>query len=197
MAPFGAIQEDGVRLRLVTGYGADTYSGRAVGTRSQVFTFHGTASFADALVGYQMQLGTLTVKVFADMAGAENQTKPYDPETVIHGLGLGGKAALETWLNLGDRAWTAVDLSWGSLYQSYAGRARLGWRLMPALSVGLEAAHSATWNATSATSGASCATSSQAARSRLPAAHPAISCGTAAAAWRWLRRALPSPCCHG
>jgi hypothetical protein len=39
----------------------------------------------------------------------------------------------------GRQAWTSVDLSWGSLYQSYAGRARFGWRFMPALSAGLEA----------------------------------------------------------
>ena len=58
VAPFGAIQEGGLRLRLVTGYGADTYSGHgAVGAGSQIITFNGSASFADALVGYHKQLG--------------------------------------------------------------------------------------------------------------------------------------------
>src|ERR1700694_1916604 len=48
VALFGAIQEDGVRLRLVAGYGADSYSGpRAVGAGSQIIKFNGTASFAD------------------------------------------------------------------------------------------------------------------------------------------------------
>jgi hypothetical protein len=140
MAPFGAIQEDGVRLRLVTGYGADSYSGpRAVGVGSQIIKLNGTASFADALVGYHKQLGPLTLKVFAGLTAADNQVKPDDPETIIRGLGFGGKVAIETWWNLGDQAWTSVDLSWGSLYQSYAARARLGWRFMPALSIGPEA----------------------------------------------------------
>jgi Cellulose biosynthesis protein BcsS len=140
MALFGAIQEDGVRLRLVTGYGADSYSGpRAFGAGSQVVKFNGTASFADALVGYQKQLGSVTLKVFAGLTAADSQVKPDDPETSIRGLGFGGKVAVETWWNIGDQAWTAVDLSWGSLYQSYAARTRLGWRFMPALSVGLEA----------------------------------------------------------
>lgn len=140
VAPLGAVQEDGVRLRLVAGYGADRYSGpRAVGAGSQIVAFKATGSFADVLVGYHQQLGPLTVKVFAGVTAADREIRPDDPETVIRGTGLGGKIALETWWNLGDQAWTSVDLSWGSLYQSYAARARLGWRLTPALSAGLEA----------------------------------------------------------
>src|SRR5262245_33439002 len=72
VAPFGAIQEDGLRLRLATGYGADTYSGpRALGTRSQVIKFNGTTSFADALVGYHKQLGPLTLKVFTGLTATD------------------------------------------------------------------------------------------------------------------------------
>ncbi len=140
-APFGTIQSDGMRLRLVTGYGADSYSSpRAVGAGpAQIIAFKGTGSFADALLGYHQQLGPLTVKVFAGVAIADRQVRPDDPETVVRGTGLGGKMALETWWNLGEAAFTSVDLSWGSLYQSYAARARLGWRLTPALSAGLEA----------------------------------------------------------
>jgi hypothetical protein len=81
----------------------------------------------------------VTVKVFAGVAAADREIRPDDPETVIRGAGLGGKLALETWWNVGEAAWTSVDVSWGSLYQSYAARTRLGWRLTPALSAGLEA----------------------------------------------------------
>jgi hypothetical protein len=70
---------------------------------------------------------------------AHRQISPNDPAARIHGPGLGGKVAIEGWLNLSDRAWTAVDLSWGSVDQSYAGRVRLGWRFIPELSAGLEA----------------------------------------------------------
>lgn len=139
VAPFGAVQEDGVRLRLITGYGADRYSGpRAVGVGSKIITFEGAGSFADVLVGYHRQLGGLTVKAFGGITVADRQVVPDDPETVIRGTGLGGKAALETWWNLGEAAWTSLDLSWGSLHQSYAARTRLGWRLTPAFSAGLE-----------------------------------------------------------
>ena len=140
VAPFGAIQEDGMRLRVVAGYGADRYSGpRAVGAESQIVAFEATGSFAEVLAGYHRQFGPLTVKAFAGAMAADRQIRPDDPETSIRGTGFGGKLALETWWNLGAAAWTSVDLSWGSLHQTYAARARLGWRLTPALSAGLEA----------------------------------------------------------
>lgn len=139
-APFSSIQHDGVRLRVVTGYGAYAYSGsRAAGVGSKTVTFKGEAPFADLLVGYHTQLGPLTLKAFAGVALAEYRMVPDDPETAIRGAGAGGKLALETWWTLSDRAWSSVDVSWVSLHASYAARARLGWRLSPVLSAGLEA----------------------------------------------------------
>jgi len=79
------------------------------------------------------------VKAFAGLTAAQYRVEPDDPETTVRGPGLGGKAAIETWWNINDRAWSSVDASWGSLHGSYAARARLGWRFLPALSAGLEA----------------------------------------------------------
>ncbi len=139
-AAFGRVQDDGVRLRVVGGYGAYSYSGpRAVGLTSEVVKFHGTSTFTDLLVGYHKQLGPLTVKVFAGLMETDNRLNPDDPETTIRGAGFGGKVALETWWSISDRAWSSVDASWGSLRDTYAARARLGWRFLPALSAGLEA----------------------------------------------------------
>jgi len=71
VAPFGEILEDGLRLRLVGGYGAYRYAGpRAVGVSSQVVHFKGTVSFSDFLAGYQRQFGPVTVKAFAGLAVA-------------------------------------------------------------------------------------------------------------------------------
>jgi hypothetical protein len=141
IAPFGSIDDDGWRLRAVAGYGTDRYSGpRAVGAGlPQVFNFKGTGSFADLLLGYHQQLGPVTLKAYAGISLADREVTPNDPESVIHGTGVGARIALETWWNLSDRAWTSVDIAWGSLYRSYAARARVGWRLTPALSLGLEA----------------------------------------------------------
>jgi hypothetical protein len=63
-APFGSIQEDGLRIRVIGGYGADSYSGSPPAGGPGQVTYKGTTSFADALVGYHRQLGPLTLKLF-------------------------------------------------------------------------------------------------------------------------------------
>lgn len=135
-APFGSIQQDGARLRVVVGYGQDTYQSTAAG--GTIVKFQGTTSFADALLGYHSQMGALTLKVFAGVASADRRIRPEDPAAAIQGTGVGGKAVLEGWWNVSDQVFAAIDLSWGSLYQTYSGRARLGWRFAPPASVGLE-----------------------------------------------------------
>lgn len=140
VAPFGDILEDGLRVRVVGGYGTYRYAGpRAVGVGSEVVHFKGTVSFSDLLAGYQRQLGPVTVKAFAGLALAQHRIEPDDPETTIRGPGFGAKAALETWWTITDRAYSSLDVSWSTLHDSYAARARLGWRFLPALSAGLEA----------------------------------------------------------
>lgn len=138
-APFSSIEQDGMRVRFVGGYGAYSYSGRrAAGVGSETVHFNGASSFSDLLIGYHKQLGPLTLKAFAGLAAAEHDVTPGDPETAIRGSGVGGKLALESWWTLSDRAWSSIDVSWASLYDSYAARVRLGWRFLPALSAGLE-----------------------------------------------------------
>ena len=48
------------------------------------------------------------------------------------------QAQLETWLDLGNLAWSALDLAWGSADRQYGARLRLGWRVLPDVSVGLD-----------------------------------------------------------
>jgi hypothetical protein len=140
LAPFGSVLDDGLRLRVAGGYGAYTYSGeRAFGPTSHLVAFDGKAAFADLLIGYHQQLGSLSVKIYGGVTASQHQITPDDPETIIRGRGLGGKAVLESWWDISDQAWTSLDLAWASLYDSYSARARLGWRFTPAVSAGLEA----------------------------------------------------------
>jgi hypothetical protein len=120
-APFGSVREDGFRLRAVAGYSD-------YGT--------GAASFADLLAGYHKQLGPVTLKVLAGMTTANHN--PDDPLSAPQGTGFGGKGVVEVWWNITDQVWASTDLSWASLHSLYSGRARLGWRLWPELSAGLE-----------------------------------------------------------
>ena len=139
-APFGDIMDDGLRLRATGGYGAFRYWGqRAVGAGSQRVNFRGTVSFADLLLGYHQQLGPLTLKYYAGAMATQHLIDPVDPEAEVQGAGVGAKAAVESWWTISEQAWASLDLSYGTLHDSYAGRLRLGWRLLPALSAGLEA----------------------------------------------------------
>jgi hypothetical protein len=137
LAPFGSIREDGLRLRLVGGYGQYNYQS---GPAQAAVTHRGTVSFAELLLGYHAQLGPVTWKVFGGGVVADNVLVPDDPGTDIKGVATGGKAVVETWWTINDRAWAALDLSWSSLHGAYATRGRLGWRLVPALSTGVELA---------------------------------------------------------
>jgi hypothetical protein len=96
-------------------------------------------TFADLLAGYQASLGGLTIKAFAGATADLHGLDPFDPENDVRGDAIGWKAALEGWLNISPASWAALDLSYGSAHDSFASRLRLGYRLWPRLSVGLEA----------------------------------------------------------
>ncbi len=143
-APFGSIREDGLRVRVAAGYAAYNYtSPRWTGTGTQALNFRGTASSVDLLGGYHKQLGPVTIKILAGLTIGEQNVD--DPEATT-GTEAGGKAVLETWWNITDWAWTSVDVSWTTLHDIYGTRARLGWRLWPELSIGLEGAATGTWD---------------------------------------------------
>lgn len=121
VAPFGYLDTDGLRVRIVAGYG-DYRSG--------------TVSFADLLLGHHKQLGSLTIKVFAGLTLANHAAE--SPFSDLDGPGAGAKGVVETWWNLNEHIWLNTDLSYGSLHDSYLVRARLGYRFTPQLSLGLE-----------------------------------------------------------
>jgi hypothetical protein len=136
-APFGDITRDGIRVRVVAGYGQYSYvSPRWADNRKQDFRFHGASSFADLLTGYHKQLGALTIKVLGGVTLIDRTLD--DPEPLNAGTDVGAKALVELWWNINDRAWTSLDLSWTTLEDVYGARARAGWRAWPALSLGVE-----------------------------------------------------------
>jgi hypothetical protein len=123
VAPFGGVRDDGFRLRSVLGY-ADYDKG--------------VMTFGDLLIGYHMQLGPVTIKVFGGLTVADHIPDPSEPFPRLQGTEYGGKGVLEAWWNVTDQAWASADLSFGSTHMDYGGRIRLGWRLWPELSAGLE-----------------------------------------------------------
>ena len=134
-APFGSVREDGWRVRLASGVGVYRYRTLIEGER---FRIYGVTGFADVLAGYQATLGALTVKAFAGANMDGHALRPDDPGNPVDDGKIGGKVVLETWLNLGASDWMALDLSAASAHQTYYSRLRVGHRLVPQLSVGLE-----------------------------------------------------------
>lgn len=138
---FGSsIRKDGWRYRITGGYGEYSYtSTRWTGASVIVVPFDGTVTFADALIGYQQTFGALTLKVFGGVAMQDIAITPFDVENRVQGQAWGIKAAVETWLNLGERAFGQLDLSYTTTNESYASRLRLGYKIWPQLSAGVEA----------------------------------------------------------
>ena len=121
VALFDHLDADGLRVRAVAGHG-DYRSG--------------TVSFADLLLGYHKQIGSLTIKVFAGLALASHDAE--NPFSSLDGTGAGAKGVLETWWNVNEHIWLGTDLAYGSLHDSYLVRVRLGHRFTPHFSLGLE-----------------------------------------------------------
>ncbi len=139
-APFGNIQEQGWRVRGVTGAGRYSYDGwRIVGGLPQPAHFRAITLFGDALVGYQLQIGALTLKPFAGIAMVEHRVVPLDPVSRINGRTVGAKVALDTWWAIGPSLWLNVDGSWSQAHATTSGRARLGYRVAGDFSAGIEA----------------------------------------------------------
>lgn len=144
LAPMSDIYGDGIRLRAAGGYGQYRYRGHRSGDPPRTTReFSATISYVEALVGYQQRIGQLTAKAFVGISAIDHTISPADPIAagglLTQGLDYGLKGVLELWLNLGSDAWTSLDTSWTSAHQTYAGRWRLGYRVLPTVSVGLEA----------------------------------------------------------
>ena len=137
----GDIREDGFRLRSAAGYGTYSYTSlRWNGTARVPVHYSGVQSFTDLLLGYQQTFGAWTVKIYAGGAQDRHLLLPFDTENSVQGAQIGAKAAIETWWNIADIAFLQTDASWSQVFDTYGGRVRAGYRVNPAVSVGVEGA---------------------------------------------------------
>ena len=136
------VRTDGMRLRIGGGYGAYSYaSPRWVSpTARAVLNFDGRQAFSDVMLGYHASVGPWLAKIYIGGTYERHDITPFDQENSVQGAKLGVKAALETWLRIGDTGFLQTDTSWSPVFSGYNARARLGWRLSPAFSVGPEVA---------------------------------------------------------
>lgn len=141
-APFGDIRWDGLRLRSAASAGDYAYVSPRWDGKSRVpVAFAGRQASTDILLGWQQQIGRLTVKVFAGGTQETHQITPFDEENAVQGSRFGAKAALETWLALGPTMFLQGELSWSQAFEARGARLRAGYRLLPAFAVGAETAY--------------------------------------------------------
>lgn len=144
LAPWSSIYDDGFRFRAAGGYGGykyafthhvpDVETGGAFSRRNR----DATTYFGDVLVGYLKRFGELTAKAFVGASVIGHEIELGD-EVVGFGDEVGVKGVVELWLNIGERGWGSLDMWWSSAHDTRAARARLGYRVWPQLSIGLEA----------------------------------------------------------
>ena len=145
-APFGDLASDGFRMRIGSGYGRYQY------TKPARFYYTcpkptlicpaghvtGRVTFGDILAGYQYSIGPMTVKAFAGFATDTQTLSRPDSFNESAGAATGFKGALEVWLNMTPKSWAAFDGSWTAAHDGYAAKVRVGYRLIDAVSVGLQ-----------------------------------------------------------
>ena len=140
VAPYCHMFDDGLRLRIASGYGGYSYEGfRREGLTAKLTSFNARTAFTDVLIGYLKRFGPLTAKGFLGTSLIGHQVVPLDTTNLVQGIDYGPKVVVELWLNMGSDAWQSFDLNWTSAHHTYAGRVRNGYRVLDELSVGVEA----------------------------------------------------------
>lgn len=143
IAPASDLWSDGLRFRFAGGYGkyhydASRYVGAAKAPR--IISYTGQTHDLDGLAGYLWRLGPLTAKLFAGASLIAHNIGPTEDPLASTGTRIGGKGVLEMWLNIGETAWSSLDASFSSAHATYAVRTRVGCRVLPTISLGIEAA---------------------------------------------------------
>jgi len=133
------LYERGFRLRAVGAFGRYHYDGTLLTEGVYVpTTFDGEDAFLSALIGYQFRPGRLIVKLFAGLEAEDQHIVPHDPNNSVQGREVGLRLQAETWLDVSPRFFLSADTSYGTAFQEYCALARLGLRVRPRLSLGLE-----------------------------------------------------------
>ena len=186
-------------FRAVGAYGRYDYDGALFdGSNYVATTFDGQDSFAAALIGYQFRPGAVIVKLFGGIAVEDQHIVPHDPNNAVQGTEVGFRLLAETWYDIAPRWFLSADASYGTAFQEYWSLARVGFRVLPKLSLGLEGGALGNEEYDAGRGGASSASTSASSSSHCPAGSPAtISKTIRAATWRSASIALSEGCRNG
>lgn len=135
-APAGVL-EVGLRLKAQAGWGRYRYDSESgAGGR---LDHEGEIAELTALIGYQWKLGVVTAKLYAGLSAASQDVHPVDVGNAATGDELGARIEAETWIDLHPSWWLSADAAFSQPFEAWQATVRLGVRLSPETSVGLEA----------------------------------------------------------
>jgi hypothetical protein len=133
------LYQPGWRLRSVGAYGRYHYDGTLLSGGDYVPTrFEGEDYFGSVLAGYQFHPGGVIVKLFAGVESDSQVIHPHDPNNAVQGSRFGLRLQAEGWYDISPSLYLSADASYGTAFQSYCSLARLGYRVWPKLSLGIE-----------------------------------------------------------
>jgi hypothetical protein len=133
------LYERGWRVRAVGSLGSYDYRGTLFDGDAGVGTnFDGNASYGAALVGYQVRAESVIVKLFAGVEAENQRISPHDPDNSVQGSAVGLKFVAESWADLSPLWFLSADAAYGTAFQQYWSLVRIGRRVGPLLSLGLE-----------------------------------------------------------
>jgi len=137
---FGAgFDAPGWRLRAFGAWGRYNYNGALFdGAAYRRTEFNGEVAYLSAPACYQFHRGPAIAKVFVGVEAVDQAITPFDPGNTVQGTEIGMRLTLETWTDISERLFLSADGSYGAAFQEYWQLTRLGCRLGPVLSVGLE-----------------------------------------------------------
>ena len=133
------LYESGWRLHAVGSLGRYDYRGSLFGSGADLATtFDGEASHGAALLGYQFRARSLFLKLFAGVEAEDQNISPRDPQNSVQGSAVGLKLVAESWLDISPQWFLSADASYGTAFQQYWSLARVGRRIGPRFSLGIE-----------------------------------------------------------
>jgi hypothetical protein len=133
IAPFDGLDEDGFRLRLTGVLGRYSYVGS-----NGLGRVTGTQSDGSLMVGYEWVLRAATVAIYAGPDVNDNQLSINDPNNASKGLHVGGKIAVDFYVNPTPYSMVSGVVSYASANNAYYSRFKAGLAIAPQLFVGPE-----------------------------------------------------------
>lgn len=137
----GDISAEGWRLRAGTGGGTYSYAGRLPGQALDIpdVLFQGTATEGELAAGYQQRFGPMIARAFLGASYVDHEIRPKDVFNEVSGTAVGAVGRLDLWWDVDARTWASAGGTYDTAFSTYSAYLSAGYRVLPELSLGLEA----------------------------------------------------------